>query len=67
MTRTHATQSQTLRSALVSISIGLGAAILVAVVPIPARAQAFSELKAALVDYSKADLEPRKACELLGK
>jgi hypothetical protein len=67
MTRTHTTHSQTLRSALVSVSIAFGAAILIAVVSIPARAQAFSELKAALVDYSKADLEPRKACELLGK
>src|SRR5688572_10255639 len=66
MTRTHTTHSQTLRSALVSVSIALGAAILIAVVSVPARAQAFSELKAALVDYSKADLEPRKACELLG-
>jgi hypothetical protein len=32
-----------------------------------ARAQAFADLKNALVDYSKADLEPRKACETLGK
>jgi feruloyl esterase len=34
---------------------------------IPARAQVFSELKSALVDYSKSDLSPRKACETLGK
>ena len=33
----------------------------------PARAQAFADLKSALVDYSKADLEPRKACEALGQ
>jgi hypothetical protein len=32
-----------------------------------ARAQAFADRKTALVDYSKADLEPRKACEGLGK
>ncbi len=32
-----------------------------------ARAQAFADLKNALVDYSKANLEPRKACESLGK
>ena len=28
--------------------------------------QAFTELKSSLVDYSKADLAPRKACETLG-
>jgi feruloyl esterase len=38
-----------------------------ALVPAAARSQAFSEMKSALVDYSKSDLEPRKACEALGK
>jgi feruloyl esterase len=33
----------------------------------PARAQAFADLKSALVDYSKADIQPRKTCEDLGK
>jgi feruloyl esterase len=33
----------------------------------PARAQAFAGVKTALVDYSKADIEPRKACEALSK
>jgi len=32
-----------------------------------AHAQAFADLKSALVDYSKADLQPRKTCEDLGK
>jgi hypothetical protein len=32
-----------------------------------ARAQAFADLKTALVDYSKADIGPRKTCEILGK
>src|SRR5262247_1334522 len=32
-----------------------------------ARAQAFAEVKSALVDYSKADIEPSKTCEALGK
>src|ERR1700730_13646428 len=41
--------------------------VLIAAAPTPARAQAFSELKTALVDYSKADIEPHKACEALGK
>jgi hypothetical protein len=43
----------------------LGAAILIAGAVTPARAQVFAERKAALVDYSKADMEPRKACETL--
>jgi feruloyl esterase len=30
-------------------------------------AQAFTELKTAMVDYSKADIAPRKECEALGK
>ena len=34
---------------------------------IPAGAQAFAEVKTGLVDYSKADIEPRKPCEALGK
>jgi hypothetical protein len=41
--------------------------VLIAAAPVPARAQAFAELKTALVDYSKADIEPHKACEELGK
>lgn len=32
-----------------------------------ANAQAFAEVKSALVDYSKADLSPRKTCEAVGK
>src|SRR6185436_8920939 len=32
---------------------------------IPANAQVFADLKSALVDYSKADADPRKACEAL--
>ena len=42
------------------------AALLVAGVT-PARGQAFADLKSALIDYSKADLEPKKACEALGQ
>jgi len=37
------------------------------VVAIAGRTQDFADLKAALVDYSKADLAPRKACEELVK
>lgn len=32
-----------------------------------ARAQAFSEAKRSLVDYSRAEIEPRKACETLSR
>jgi feruloyl esterase len=31
-----------------------------------ARAQAFADLKSALVDYSKSDLQPKKGCEAMG-
>src|SRR5262252_10276521 len=41
--------------------------LLIAVAPIPARAQAFADVKTALVDYSKAEIEPRKSCEEIGK
>jgi hypothetical protein len=45
----------------------LGVAALLAASVTTARAQAFADLKTALVDYSKADLEPRETCEALGK
>jgi len=45
----------------------LGVAALMATSVTTARAQAFADLKTALVDYSKAGLEPREACEALGK
>ncbi|HEY2952114.1 MAG TPA: tannase/feruloyl esterase family alpha/beta hydrolase [Verrucomicrobiae bacterium] len=61
------TRSQTMRFALTTVSTALAAAVLTAAAATPARAQAFADLKIALVDYSKADMEPRKACEALGK
>jgi hypothetical protein len=33
----------------------------------PAYGQAFADLKTALVDYSKADIDPHKPCEAIGK
>ena len=45
----------------------LGGIALLTLASIPGRAQDFSEAKTALVDYSKADLEPGKGCETLGK
>jgi hypothetical protein len=47
------------------INTMIGAAILAIGGMTPARAQAFADLKSALVDYSKADMEPSKACEAL--
>jgi feruloyl esterase len=49
-----------------SIRCAVGVAAVIAAAA-PARAQAFADLKSALVDYSKAEIEPRKACETLGK
>jgi hypothetical protein len=48
---------------LTTVVLALAATALAA----PARGQAFADLKSALVDYSKSDLEPRKACEALGR
>jgi hypothetical protein len=45
----------------------LGAAVMMAAAAMPARAQAFADQKIALVDYSKADVDPRVACEALDK
>ena len=49
-----------------TVCAALVAAALMAISAMPASAQVFSELKNALVDYSKADMEPGKACEALG-
>jgi len=42
------------------------AIFVIAVSGIPAWAQAFAEFKTALVDYSKADIPPHKACDAMG-
>jgi hypothetical protein len=44
-----------------------GAAIIAAVGSAPVRAQTFAEVKTALVDYSKADKAPGKACEAMSE
>jgi feruloyl esterase len=53
-------------SVISAISAMVAGGVLI-LAPVPARAQAFNELKKALVDYSKSDIEPRKACELMGQ
>jgi feruloyl esterase len=45
----------------------LGIATLMASASKPASAQAFADLKIALVNYSQSDLEPHKACDAMGK
>jgi feruloyl esterase len=45
----------------------IGTTILMVVTSTQARAQAFANVKNALVDYSKADTQPRKDCEALSK
>src|SRR5437667_6077600 len=64
MLHTQATRSE---STFSMATVALGIVVFIAAGTIPARGQAFADLKSALVDYSKADLEPRKACEALGK
>jgi hypothetical protein len=49
------------------LSAALAATILLTATAPPAHAQAFADAKASLVDYSKADMEPRKMCEAMGK
>src|SRR3989304_9182063 len=50
---------------LACVVLGVLPMLLAASPPVPA--QAFANLKEALVDYSKSDTEPNKACETLGK
>jgi Tannase and feruloyl esterase len=56
-------RSNSLRFALTMV----GTALLLSSIPHALYAQAFTEVKSSLVDYSKADMEPSKACETLGK
>ncbi len=56
-----------MRFTLTIISAIIGVAILIAAAVAPARAQAFADPKTALIDYSRADLEPRKTCEAMSK
>ena len=45
----------------------LGASLLMIVAALPGRAQPFADRKNGLADYSKADMEPSKTCEAIGK
>jgi hypothetical protein len=61
MPRTKKTPSSGVRFFLVAAS----AAGLMVTGAAPARAQAFADLKIGLVDYSKSEMAPRKACEAI--
>ena len=56
-----------MRFTITMVSSVIGAAILIAAAVAPARAQAFADAKTALIDYSRADLAPRKTCEAMIK
>jgi feruloyl esterase len=56
--------AQTIRVATLAT---FGTAAVLAASSAPVYAQAFADLKTALVDYSKADLEPSRACAMLGE
>jgi hypothetical protein len=54
---------QRVQSALSVLTIAFSTAAIITAAGLPAGAQAFADLKTALVDYSKADIAPRKPCE----
>ena len=54
-----------MRTSFYTIRPVLAATVLMTAAAASGRAQAFADQKTALVDYSKADIEPRKACEML--
>ena len=53
--------------AITVLSAAFAAAGLMAVATTPVRGQAFADMKSALVDYSKADIQPHRTCDDLGK
>src|SRR5262245_43400203 len=67
MARHQTSLSETARSTFATVSAAIGAAVLIAASTTAGYAQAFADLKTALVDYSKADVSPSKACGELGK
>jgi hypothetical protein len=65
MVQSPITLRYVMRFTLTIVSTIIGAAIFITTAVAPARAQAFADVKMALVDYSRADLEPRKTCEAM--
>jgi hypothetical protein len=67
LARTHIRHSQTVASATKAPGVLLGTVLLIAAGAMPARAQDFADLNSALVNYSKADIQPQKDCEALAR
>jgi hypothetical protein len=65
MPRTQTTPAGTMRSFFTAVSAAFVAFVLITAVAAQVRAQAFADLKTSLVDYSKADMQPRKACDVM--
>jgi hypothetical protein len=55
------------RAARITVYVGACAAAMLSIGAAPASAQAFADVKTALVDYSNADFAPHKTCEAMGK
>ncbi len=66
MARTQIRQNQLIPAPLTILGAALSIAALSTLAAIPGCAQDFSEVKTALVDYSKAATKPRKSCQTLG-
>jgi hypothetical protein len=49
------------------VCTALDAATFITAASLPARVQVFADQKAAIVDYSKSDMEPHKKCEELSQ
>jgi hypothetical protein len=60
MSRAHITCREIMRAIFTRVRRVFGGAVLIAALVTPAHAQAFADRKASLVDYSKAELEPRE-------
>src|SRR5689334_11735736 len=67
MRRSQITRIQIASPILISAGMMVAFGILMNTGATVGRAQDFAEMKSALVDYSKADLEPRKSCEAVAK
>jgi hypothetical protein len=60
-------QFWTMQSLRMSCRIGIGAAIWAFLIGMSVQAQPFADLKTALVDYSKTEIEPIKSCETMSR
>lgn len=63
---TQIRQNRSTPAPAATLSAALSIAVMLSLPAIPGCAQDFSEAKTALVDYSKAEMEPSKSCQALG-